>query len=209
MSQASTTPHETFTLKQLVNPTEAQLHRSGQLFAELMSEDTALLSLCGGDPNLMEPLGQAMVRAGALEGEFYAATNEKDEVLGYVMTMPKGKVLFSTEEQKKLGFYDFMSRLPEVGKQYYADTLTMVDIWWIHMSMTRPESQRQGIASGLIRMILDKALAAGDVIGLSTTNEVNVRIYESLGFKVIGHKSCPSPWGEWKFWVFRYEAAHA
>ncbi|KAH8101682.1 hypothetical protein BXZ70DRAFT_1006941 [Cristinia sonorae] len=220
MSPSGKTTRETFTLKQLVNPTEAQLRRAGRLTYELMSKDPALISLCGGDPDLMEPLGLAMVRAGALEGEFYAAVDGSDDILGFVMTMPKGKVLFSTEEQKKLGFYDFMSRLSEAGKRYYADTylkifpqyvasciapLTMVDIWWIHTCMTRVESQGQGIASGLIRMILDKALAAGDVIGLSTTTEVNVRIYESMGFKVIGHRGCPSPWGDWEFWVLRYE----
>ena len=37
-----------------------------------------------------------MIRAGALDGELYVASNEEDDILGYVMTMPAEKILFST-----------------------------------------------------------------------------------------------------------------
>lgn len=61
-----------------------------------LSSDVAIMGLCGGDVGLVKPLALSMIRAGVLDGEFYAATNEEDDILGYVMTMPNGKVLFST-----------------------------------------------------------------------------------------------------------------
>ncbi|TCD71627.1 hypothetical protein EIP91_007374 [Steccherinum ochraceum] len=161
-----------------------------------------------------------MIRAGILEGEFYAATDETDDILGFAMTMPKGRILFSTDEQKKLGLTDFMARLSEEGKKWYTEEYlkvfpqfvakclepdTMVDVWWIHMVFTRSHDQKQGIATGLVKMIVGQALALGHTIALSTTLAVNVRIYEQMGFKVIGHKVATSPWGDWSLWVLRYE----
>ena len=38
----------------------------------------------------------AMLRAGALAGEYYTATNEDGEIVGYTLWMPPGQELFST-----------------------------------------------------------------------------------------------------------------
>ncbi|THH32295.1 hypothetical protein EUX98_g1892 [Antrodiella citrinella] len=229
--------HETFTLKQLLHPTETQIEQCAVMFADLMKDDDVVPAICGGDTNLLKPLVLAMIRAGVLDGETYAATNENDEVLGYVMTMPKGQVLFSTDEQRK-GLAEYMALLSEEGKKYYAevylksfpqfvakciDPETMIDVWWLHIVMTRERSQRQGIATGLIRMILDKvnsstahtrgcvtelltkATAAGDTVALSTTSAINVPIYERMGFKLKGERGDTSPWGVWALSVLRYE----
>jgi len=217
---------ESFTLRQLQHPTEAQIIRSAEIFANLMlkNDDIAVVALCGGNRKLLMPLALAMIRAGVLEGEFYAAIGEGDDILGYVMTMPKGRVLFSTDAQKELGLTDFMAQLSEEGKKYYTDVYlktfpqfvasciepeTMIDVWWIHMAFTREQSQRQGIASGLIRQVLDKAVSAGHTVALSTTSAMNVPIYQNLGFKLIGERSTASPWGDWSLWVFRYEPTKA
>lgn len=32
-----------------------------------------------------------------------------------------------------------------------------------------------------------------------------IPIYEKMGFKVVGMKDGPSPWGDWSVWVLRYE----
>lgn len=69
----------------------------------------------------------------------------------------------------------------------------MDQIWWLSLVMTRKESQRQGIATDLVRMVLDQvktqssdvlyigmiqallqAQAAGDTVALSTHDPVNV-----------------------------------
>jgi hypothetical protein len=59
-------------------------------------EDNCVVSLCGGEANLIHYMGRAMIRACALDGEYYIAKNEKDEVLGFCLWMPPGKEIFST-----------------------------------------------------------------------------------------------------------------
>lgn len=139
---------------------DAQILRCGDIFEDLMkagqcpispfiltsdthdvSAEVSTYILCGGDRTLFKSLGLATIRAGILDGEFYAATDDSGDVLGYVMTMPRGKLLYSTyvrvhngvedkpltsthrnsEEQRKLGYDDFTSRLSEEGKAYYSD----------------------------------------------------------------------------------------
>ncbi|TCD71625.1 hypothetical protein EIP91_007372 [Steccherinum ochraceum] len=210
---------ESFKLRRLDNPTDVQLTASADIFAELEKDDVALRAMSGGDPDLLRPLGLAMIRAIALDGKIYAATNDADDVLGYVVTMPPGKVLFSTPEQKSLGYNQFKERLSEEAKDFYAAylrkhpdfvsksiaPLTRIDVWWLHIVMTRSQSQKQGIASGLIRMILKEASEAGATAVLSTTNPLNVPFYEGLGFLVADKMDASSPWGNWTMWIMKHE----
>lgn len=54
-------------------------------------------SLTGGHPEeLLELMGRAMLRAGVHSGEYYEASNETGELVGFLMTMPPGQDLFST-----------------------------------------------------------------------------------------------------------------
>jgi hypothetical protein len=62
----------------------------------LTSQDTAVLSLCGGEASLMHSLARAMIHACALDGEYYTATNEAEELVGFCLWMPPGKEIFST-----------------------------------------------------------------------------------------------------------------
>lgn len=41
-------------------------------------------------------MAAATIRAGALAGEYYTATNENGEIVGYTLWMPPGQELFST-----------------------------------------------------------------------------------------------------------------
>lgn len=41
-------------------------------------------------------MARAMILACALDGEYYIATNDEDELVGYCLWMPPGKELFST-----------------------------------------------------------------------------------------------------------------
>lgn len=83
----------------------------------------------------------AILRAGVHSGEYYEATNDKGELVGYTMWMPPGNEIFSTsvsifyvlvvfgiglslnyeisEEQKNLGYYEFMSRLSDEAQGYF------------------------------------------------------------------------------------------
>lgn len=44
----------------------------------------------------MEFEALALLRAGVLAGEYYEASNEEGELIGYTMWMPPGREMFST-----------------------------------------------------------------------------------------------------------------
>jgi len=59
-------------------------------------EDLGAVSLAGGDVSLMNFEVLAILRAGVLDGEYYEATNDEGELIGYTMWMPPGREMFST-----------------------------------------------------------------------------------------------------------------
>jgi len=179
------------------------------------SPDLALVSLTGGDPNLRYPLACAMIRACALEGEFYIA-REDDELVGFCLWMPPGKQIFSTHAQCELGLTDFIARLSEKGKEYYRTTyfaefpkfitLCLGDpkskFWWLHTMMVHPAKQSQGVGRALMQPVREKAAQVSAPLALSTTTELNVPKYMALGLQLIGKRAMPSPWGKWPLYVF-------
>ncbi|KAF8514997.1 hypothetical protein JB92DRAFT_2811135 [Gautieria morchelliformis] len=200
------------------HPSESLVDACANLFAMLMKDNTAPLSLCGGEASLIYYLARGMILACALDGEYYIALNEENDLAGFCLWMPPGKVIFSTEEQRLLGFDDFMARLPEVGKDYYRTTYFVEfpkfvakclgktdwndDFWWLHTLMVRPESQRQGVGRALLQPVREKAAQAVEPIALSTTSQQNASIYTSLGLHLLDSRIMPSPWGDWPLYVF-------
>lgn len=59
-------------------------------------QDQGAISLSGGDSSLVRLQALAMLRAGALAGEYYIATNPAGEQIGYTLWMPPGQEMFST-----------------------------------------------------------------------------------------------------------------
>ncbi|KIL71208.1 hypothetical protein M378DRAFT_182786 [Amanita muscaria Koide BX008] len=188
------------TYQRVPNPTVEQVEATVALFTDLMKEDIAALCLSGA-PALIPDLARAMIKAGIYAaGEYYLATDENGEIVGYTMWMPPGQEMFSTPEQRALGLNDFMVKLPEEGREY-PKSFGKVDSWWLHMAMVRRDYQHQGIAKTLINMVRDKAIADGAIIALSTTTDENVPIYQKCGFELKGTMIMPSPLGEWPLHV--------
>jgi hypothetical protein len=57
----------------------------------------AALSLSGGEAALIPEMARAILKAGIFAaGEYYTATNDKGEIVGFTMWMPPGQEMFST-----------------------------------------------------------------------------------------------------------------
>ncbi|KZT04282.1 uncharacterized protein LAESUDRAFT_658088 [Laetiporus sulphureus 93-53] len=205
------------TITRVEQPSPKLIDDSVNLFVALMKSDPAIESLCGGDVSLAGPMARAMLNAGVLAGEYYAALDENGELAGFTLWMPPGQEMFSTQEQRDLGLTDFMARLPPEGKEYYKDTYLAefpgfvsscigptgkVDSWWLHMAMVRQERQQQGIARSLIGLVRDKAKEKGETLACSTTTLTNASAVIALGFDLKGERNMPSPWGDWPLYVF-------
>ncbi|KAF8195072.1 hypothetical protein BJ912DRAFT_1085952 [Pholiota molesta] len=188
-----------FHVQRVLNPTEAQLCDAADLFTDLMKTNLGAVSLAGGEISLMTCQALALLRAGALAGEYYEATNEEGEMIGYTMWMPPGQEMFSTEEQRKLGFDEFMTKLSDEAKTYFKTKYMAefpgfvasllgprgkLDSWWLHMAMAEKR---------------------GEYLAACTTNDDNViiRVYTGLGFVHEGSTTMDSPWGQWPIHVFR------
>ncbi|KAF9476014.1 hypothetical protein BDN70DRAFT_882975 [Pholiota conissans] len=206
-----------FRVQRVVNPTEAQLCEAADLFADLMKTNLGAVSLAGGDISLMPLQALALLRAGALAGEYYEATNEEGEMIGYTMWMPPGQEMFSTAEQRRLGFDEFMAKLSEEAKTYFKTKYIAefpgfvasllgptgkIDSWWLHMAMVRRDFQRQGVLRTMVKVVREKAEKRGEYLATCTTNDDNIRVYTGLGFDYKGSTSMDSPWGQWPIHVF-------
>uniref|UniRef100_A0A8H7Y4C3 N-acetyltransferase domain-containing protein n=1 Tax=Psilocybe cubensis TaxID=181762 RepID=A0A8H7Y4C3_PSICU len=105
-----------------IRSSEEEINASADLFYDLMQDNQGAISLSGGDKSLMKLQALAMLRAGILAGEYYTATNKDGKLIGYTLWMPPGREIFSTEEERQLGFNEFMARLPDQGKEYFRTT---------------------------------------------------------------------------------------
>ncbi|KDR85991.1 hypothetical protein GALMADRAFT_397715 [Galerina marginata CBS 339.88] len=202
------------------NPTVDRLDEAAELFTDLMKTNLGAVSLAGGDVSLMKFEALALLRAGVHSGEYYEASNEEGELIGYTMWMPPGQEMFSTEDQKRLGFYEFMSKLSSEAENYFKTTYVAefpsfvasllgptgkTDSWWLHMAMIRRDYHRKGILRALIGLVLEKAAKAGEFLATCTTSDENIRVYTGLGFDYKGSTMMNSPWGQWPIHVFRMD----
>lgn len=210
------------TLREVEHPSDELIEAFVKLYLDLMKDTSpAMPSLCGGDLSLADLMAHGELRAGALAGEIFAAFNEKEEMVGYALTMPPGRQLYDSEEQRELGHNEFLEKLSEEGKEYYRTSMaefaewsakttapiTVLNSYFVHLLMVREEYQGKGIGTGIINLIKDKAAKNGDPVGLATDVPNNVEVYRHMGFKVGGPKAMPSPWGDWQGWVFTLETS--
>ncbi|KIP04043.1 hypothetical protein PHLGIDRAFT_15472 [Phlebiopsis gigantea 11061_1 CR5-6] len=197
----------------LQRPAERRVDEAVELFYALMANDASMRSLTGGQPELLlRALGRAMLRAGLLSGEYYEAATAEGELVGFLMAMPPGQDIFSTDEQRALGLTEFMGRLSAAGHEFYKTTYMHEfpafvnsllgptgrrDCWYLHMIMVQAAHQRTGIAKGLIGL----AARTADVVALSCTTPVNATIYQRCGLQLRGQRAMPSPWGPWPLYL--------
>ncbi|OCH89783.1 hypothetical protein OBBRIDRAFT_793938 [Obba rivulosa] len=206
-------------IQRMEKPSEELVEEAVQLFCELMSAGPAAISLTAGKLELMQPMARAMIRPLALlAGEMYTATDENGSLVGFTLWLPPGENMFTTEEQRQMGLYEFMNALPEEGKAYYSTTLgqdfpKVVDeyigipsaqtaCYWCNFAMVRADYQGKGVAKALFQLVFHKAKEMGAVVGLGTTNLRNVEIYKKIGLTLRGHRYMHSPWGDWPTWIF-------
>ncbi|PCH43237.1 acetylornithine deacetylase [Wolfiporia cocos MD-104 SS10] len=208
-----------FTVQLVGSPTESQVRQAARIFADLTPGDPLTIALTGGNTNLLQDLAESMIRPIAFQiGDMYTATDENGDMVGFTMWIPPGKQLLSTEDQMRLGYTDFMSKLPDEVKSYSATTLghdfpkvidgftgienTELNCYWCDFNFVKAEFQRKGVAKSMFQLASKKAQQNGYSMALATTNIRNVAIYERLGFEMKGFQEMPSPWGAWPAWVF-------
>ncbi|CAA7270044.1 unnamed protein product [Cyclocybe aegerita] len=199
-------------ISRLINLTPISLDALEGICARAFPNDPAALLLTGGDPSLIGPQFRAIIAAGHLAGEVYIASAklsssdahaEKDVPVAVAVWFPPRTSLWSTEEQRQLGFYDFVSKIEpvtrewlettkykeEIGK-FFNDSIspnTDVSSWVCNAIAIDPAYQRQGIGSALIQDMVQKRGGTRSYLALCATNEKNAEWYKNRRFSLKGH----------------------
>ncbi|KAH9914379.1 uncharacterized protein BXZ73DRAFT_106621 [Epithele typhae] len=205
---------------------ETFVHDANDIMASVMGQGRypaheASLALTGGDMTRVARLGGLMIRPISLlsgVGHAYTARDEIGALVGFLLFTLPGQLMLSTDEQRKMGMYEYMADLSPEVQEYFAETMgkevpklndQMFGIeaaerttYWCNMAMVRAEYQGKGIAKRMFQMAFDEAAKLGATVALTTTNRVNVPIYEKIGFTLRGEKTVPSPWVNWMMWYF-------
>ncbi|OCH86032.1 hypothetical protein OBBRIDRAFT_814803 [Obba rivulosa] len=210
------------TIQRVEKPTEGLVEEAVVLFKALMIKDPATHSFTTGKPELIDAMARAMIKPNALiAGEMYTATDDKGDLVGFTLWLLPGSNVWTTEEQRQMGLYQFLGSLSPEGQEYYLNVLgkefpKIVDnflgiehaetnTYWCSFAMVRADYQGQGVLRAMFEVVFSKAKELGVTMALATTNIRNVAIYNKLGFATRGEKLMQSPWGEWPVWVFSRE----
>ncbi|KAJ7914870.1 hypothetical protein B0H13DRAFT_2001438 [Mycena leptocephala] len=192
---------------------ERELDEAVDVCVKAYVGELASNSMVGGDESLKDPIFRAMIRAGELAGEVYFATdNDSHKVVGIAVWFPPGKSLFDSEEQRALGFDNFMETLSPETKLFWANSYVPVvdkflaeiigpdgtrDSQYLNQLATDPAFQKKGIATMLLKTVHDR-FAGSDprpMFAHCAANEQNARFYESCGYTVRGKMYLEAPTG--------------
>ncbi|RDX40724.1 hypothetical protein OH76DRAFT_308727 [Lentinus brumalis] len=202
------------------HPTE----EAKEVFAGVMKHDPVAKCLTGGDLNLIPLLGLTFLRALLLSpgvSHMFTARDDTGALVGFtVFTLP-GQLMLSTQEQRENAkLSEFASQLSEAGREFYAETMDKLipkandkafgiedserNTYWCNFAMVRSDYQGKGVAKALFGLAFKEADKLGATVALTTTNEINVPIYEKIGFQQPDEKvTYMSPWTEWYLWFFK------
>ncbi|TFK51045.1 hypothetical protein OE88DRAFT_1808553 [Heliocybe sulcata] len=197
------------TVEQLKHVTAEQVEEMVDTAVRAFAGDNAHRAMLGGNWSIHHMLFRGMVRASELAGEIYVVRNaDKTRILSCGFWFRPGTGLFGTEEQKALGFNDFFDKLspetqywwkhpyPECFSNIIDGMWTKDEIakrWWCFHLCTDPLHQNRGYAKAIVNFICEKAERRGEIIGLATPSELNVRKYVAMGLHERGHVFLDDP----------------
>ncbi|KAF5329114.1 hypothetical protein D9758_017951 [Tetrapyrgos nigripes] len=196
-------------LVELVNTmSEQEIDTLTKINTKAYAEDNPWEVMIGGDWSLSEDLARAMIRATLLEGQIYVVKTQNGKIVSFGLWFKPQTAIFSTAEQRKLGFDEFFAKLkpevkywythtyPEIAQKYAEPLFTDEEKkkrWWCYNLATDPEYQGLGCATTLVDHVYQVAVKAEGFIGLATALELNLKKYLSMAFHERGSFLMPSP----------------
>ncbi|KAH9054098.1 hypothetical protein EDB87DRAFT_1834962 [Lactarius vividus] len=207
-----------FHVRRLEHPTPAQLDAVVSIVTRAYATDISEYVYTGGDAALANALWRSMINAGVHSGVLYVASDvtvsepeiRPEAIHAIGLWFPPGQLLYSTPEQRALGFTDLIARIApeyrnwllndfsaktrELKTRIFGPTMER-DTWYANCIATDPAYQGRGLASAIIKRVLADAAATHSVVALGTQNEKNAAFYRNLGFVERGRLDANTPWG--------------
>jgi hypothetical protein len=116
-----------------------------------ITTELATTSMTGGDETLKGELFRAMIRAANIAGEIYLATDpSSNKIVAFTLWFPPGTSLFDSEEQRALGFDDFMNKISPETKAFWENAVRFKVTLRIHyfLNFHLEHTARGGIFNG-------------------------------------------------------------
>ncbi|RDB14728.1 hypothetical protein Hypma_016425 [Hypsizygus marmoreus] len=209
-----------FTIRQIVNPSTAELEAVSKVLATAFAEDEFTAIVLGRNPALVYDFCHAQVVAANLAGEIYVAeSTDTKELIGSALWFGPGRVMFDSEDQNEQALFPLMEQLDPDLRQWWNDSFTprynevasealgagvKKALWHLQSIGTIPAERRKGVARALINEVRNKV--DGIMLCLEAAEAVNVGIYEKIGFKVRGKKQViTGAHGSFPMWVMATE----
>ncbi|KAI0262324.1 hypothetical protein BC834DRAFT_1043499 [Gloeopeniophorella convolvens] len=204
----------TILVRRIENPTPEEIDEAVALSVRAYAGDISEKVFTNGDATRADLLWRGLIRAGAHSGELYAAAPADDDTPGAMRALavwfPPGQLVYSTPEQRALGFTelieglepayrawlldDFSAKSRALKARIFGPEMERCTMYASHIA-TDPAYQRRGLASALIRHVLADAARSGAVVALGTQHERNAAFYRGLGFVEQGRLDGETPWG--------------
>jgi len=214
-------------VRRLEHPTPAQLDAAVSIATRAYAADLAQNVYTGGDATLVDALWHSMINAGVYSGILYVASltipepEMRPEAIHAIgLLLPPGQLLYSTPEQRALGFTDLLARLAPEHRTWLLNDFSVRtrelktrifgpmmerDTWYVNCMATDPAYQERGLATAIIDRVLADAAATHSVVALGTQNEKNAAFYRNLGFVERGRLDANTPWGTFTGNIFTLE----
>jgi len=176
------------------HPTNQQIEEALSICVDLMKNDPVVTCFTEGNKSLIPlQIRSDMMASLVSGGQFYAAFTAERKIVGFLLLLPPG--IDTSPEGKKIS-QEYKDKLSPEGQEFLKNAMItfftlvssilgptgMRDVWWCHLAMTRSDFQRQGVATHLFQLVKDKATPSGQEIALTAANDVNIPVYQGLGF---------------------------
>ncbi|KAI9000437.1 acyl-CoA N-acyltransferase [Trametes punicea] len=208
------------TIREVTELSEAEMDKYNKLLAEAFHYQLFGGAL-GNDRSLQEPMMRAHLAPALVNGSGEVHVAELPDVgaVGVAIWFRPGHTYLDSDAQRNAGWNELMDRLPTQYSDWWATFLKEYDElaektigrevkrggYHLQLIGVVPEYQRKGIGTALIRYAENKAHALKVPTTIETIGAFNVRIYQSLGYKVAGsgHLTSPPPAdGTFEMFVF-------
>ncbi|EAU81346.2 hypothetical protein CC1G_11603 [Coprinopsis cinerea okayama7 len=191
------------TPKHLINPSKEEIDRAADVLAKAFAPDPFTQIVTGGDTSLSYAQLRAGIASAAVGGDLHvlALGPNPDDIIGVAAWFPPGTSINSTPEQRAAGWDEFINNatptLREWWLNYFIPSMTKFtsttlgenytkNAWHLHLFGVLPEYQGKGLGKMLYRFAEEQAKLTKSNIALETSTDVDVIIYQKLGFKVRG-----------------------
>ncbi|PBK91839.1 hypothetical protein ARMGADRAFT_1166037 [Armillaria gallica] len=172
-----------------------QLDETVAVAVKAYDSNPSIRAMAGGNKALYDPLLRAVTRALVLEGKIWLAVSN-GRIVGVLGGFGPGKFLstsiyifkpiYRIFKKQKIGGRNIYG--PKI-KEFMGNALRKtanLDGWMIPLLAVDLPCQRRGIATAMFEKMTIQAIQDKAVIVVGADSDLNVRIYESFGFKVKG-----------------------